>query len=160
VRSLTGLWARTQCEIIIVAKHRDVFEPRIAEHREVIVVDGGACYGTLAATVLLSLAGITLVLNPALWAGTVVTLGALATIAVAAGSRRHRSYAALGFVLAGSMALAYVQFADYSVSLELIAFGLLAVGVALDFLRRRKNERERAFSPPKEWARPDRTESQ
>jgi hypothetical protein len=33
-----------------------------------------------------------------------------------------------------------VQFVDYKVGLELIAFGLLTAGVALDFLQRRKSE--------------------
>jgi arsenite methyltransferase len=99
-----------------------------------------ACYGALAATVLLSLAGITLALNPALWAGTIVTLSALATAAVAVGVRKHGAYAPLGFALAGSAALAYVQFVDYKIGLELIAFGLLTAGVALDFLQRRKSE--------------------
>jgi SAM-dependent methyltransferase len=98
-----------------------------------------ACYGTLAATVLLSLAGITLAIEPALWAGTIVTLGALATAAVAAGARRHGACAAIGFALGGLATLAYVQFVDYSASLEVIAFGLLTAGVALDFLQRRKS---------------------
>jgi ubiquinone/menaquinone biosynthesis C-methylase UbiE len=99
-----------------------------------------ACYGALAATVLLSLAGITLAINPALWAATIVTLSAFATVAVAAGVHKHGAYAPLGFALAGSAALAYVQFGDYKVGLELIAFGLLTAGVALDFLKRRKSE--------------------
>jgi SAM-dependent methyltransferase len=97
-----------------------------------------ACYGTLAATALLSLAGMTLAINPALWAGTIVTLGALAAAAVAAGVRRHGTYSALGLALAGTASLAYVQFVDYSVSFELVAFGLLTAGVAVDFLKRRK----------------------
>ena len=99
-----------------------------------------ACYGTLAAVALLSAAGITLAINPGLWAGTIVTLGALAVVAVAAGVRRHGTYAALGCAVAGIAALAYVQFVDYSVSFELLAFGLLAAGVAIDSLRRRKSE--------------------
>jgi len=99
-----------------------------------------ACYGALAATALLSLAGITLAINPALWAGTIVTLGALATAAVAAGVHKHGAITPLGFALAGSAALVYVQFVDYKVGLELIAFGLLTAGVALDFLQRRKSE--------------------
>jgi arsenite methyltransferase len=99
-----------------------------------------ACYGTLAATVLLSLAGITLAINPALWAGTIVALGALAGGAVAAGVRRHGNYTALGLALAGLAALAYVQFVDYSTGFELVAFGLLAGGVAMDFLQRRRSE--------------------
>lgn len=96
-----------------------------------------ACYGTLAATALLSLAGVTLVINPALWAGTIVALGVLAAAAVAVGAPRHGSYAALGLVVAGVATLAYVQFVNYSAALEIVAFGLLAAGVGLDFRRRR-----------------------
>jgi SAM-dependent methyltransferase len=99
-----------------------------------------ACYGTLAVTALLPLAGVTLVINPALWAATVVALGVLAAAAVAAGARRHGGYAALGLAVAGVAALAYVQFVSYRLDLELVAFGLLAAGVALDFLRRPKSD--------------------
>jgi arsenite methyltransferase len=99
-----------------------------------------ACYGTLAATTLLSLAGITLAISPALWAGTIVVLGGLAAAAVAAGARRHGGYAALGLAMAGIAALAYAQFVNYRMDVELAAFGLLAAGVALDFMRRRKSE--------------------
>jgi len=105
-----------------------------------LVLSALACYGTLAATALLSLAGVTLAINPALWAGTIVVLGALATAAVAAGVRRHGGYAALGLAVAGIAMLAYVQFVDYSARFELVAFGLLGAGVVLDFLRQRKKE--------------------
>ncbi|HEX9686514.1 MAG TPA: methyltransferase domain-containing protein [Burkholderiales bacterium] len=99
-----------------------------------------ACYGTLAVTALLSLAGVTLAINPALWAGTIVVFGALSAAAVAAGVRLHRGYAAPGFAVGGAAALTYVQFVDYSARFELVAFVLLAAGVALDILGRRKSE--------------------
>jgi SAM-dependent methyltransferase len=99
-----------------------------------------ACYGTLAATALLSFAGVAVAINPAAWAGTIVVLAALATLAVAAGTRRHRHYAPVGLAASGLAMLAYVQFAAYSLGLELVAFALLAAGVALDFLQRRKEE--------------------
>jgi SAM-dependent methyltransferase len=103
-----------------------------------------ACYGTLAATALLPLAGVTLAIDPALWAGTVVALGLLAAGAVAASARRHGGYAALALAVAGAATLAYVQFANYRLDLELLAFGLLAAGVALDFRRRRDGGTEPA----------------
>jgi len=105
-----------------------------------LVISALACYGTLAAIALLSLAGITLAVNPALWAGTIVLFASLAATAVAAGVRRHGTYAALGLAVTGVAALAYVQFVEYSAGLEVGAFGLLAAGVALDFLRRRNRE--------------------
>lgn len=97
-----------------------------------------ACYGTLAATMLLPLAGITLTVNPALWAGTIVALAAVALVSVATGPGRRAGCAALGLALAGFGMLAYVQFFDYSFGLELLAFALLAGGVALDFRCRRE----------------------
>jgi len=105
-----------------------------------LVLSALACYGTLAAIALLSLAGINLAINSALWAGTIVLFASLAATAVAAGVRRHRTYAALGLAVTGVAALAYVQFVEYSAGLEVGAFGLLAAGVALDFLRRRNRE--------------------
>jgi SAM-dependent methyltransferase len=105
-----------------------------------LVISALACYGTLAAIALLSLAGITLAVNPALWAGTIVLFASLAATAVAAGVRRHGTYAALGLAVTGVAALAYVQFVEYSAGLEVGAFGLLAAGVALDFLRRRDSD--------------------
>jgi hypothetical protein len=75
-----------------------------------------------------------------LWAGTIVLFASLAATAVAAGVRRHGTYAALGLAVTGVAALAYVQFVEYSAGLEVGAFGLLAAGVALDFLRRRDSD--------------------
>jgi hypothetical protein len=97
-----------------------------------------ASYGTLAAVALFALAGVTLAIDPGLWAGTIVVFGALAAAAVAAGVRRHGGYEAPALAVAGAAALAYVQFVAYSLGLELLAFALLAAGVALDFLRRRR----------------------
>lgn len=96
-----------------------------------------ACYGTLAAIVLLSLAGISVAINTAIWGGAIVLFAVLAAVAVGAGVRKHGHYMPLGFAAAGAMLLGYVQFVDYSVGVELVSFGLLAAGVVLDMRRRR-----------------------
>ena len=96
-----------------------------------------SCYGTLAATALLSLAGFSVAINTAIWAGAIVLFGALAALAVGAGARKHRHCTPFGLAAAGALLLAYVQFFDYSLALELVSFGLLAAGVVLDVRRRR-----------------------
>lgn len=97
-----------------------------------------ACYGTLAATLLLSLLGVSLAINPRAWAGAIVLFAALATAAVAGGLRRYRSPLPLALALLGTLVLAYVQFGSYRPVIELAGFALLAAAVWRDFgLRRR-----------------------
>jgi arsenite methyltransferase len=96
-----------------------------------------ACYGTLAAVALLSMAGISVAVNTTVWAGTIVALGALAAAAVGAGVRKHGSYMPASIALAGALLLAYVQLLNYSLALELVSFGMLGAGVLLDSRRRR-----------------------
>ena len=50
-----------------------------------------ACYGTTLVVVLLSLLGGSIAVNEHAWAGAVSAFAALATIAIAAAYRRHRS---------------------------------------------------------------------
>jgi SAM-dependent methyltransferase len=97
-----------------------------------------ACLGAPVAVVLLSAAGLTLAISTGLWGGTTVGLAALAAVAVAAGVRQHGSFAALGCAVAGVAVLAYVKFVDFQFGLQLAAFGLLAAGVAVDLVKRRK----------------------
>lgn len=99
-----------------------------------------ACLGAPVAVALLSAAGLTLAISTGLWGGTTVGLAALAAVIVAAGVRQHGSFAALGCALAGVAVLAYVKFVDFQFGLQLAAFGLLAAGVAVDLVKRRKAE--------------------
>lgn len=99
-----------------------------------------ACYGTLTATVLLSLAGITLAIDETAWAGVIMLFAALAALAVAAGIQRHGSMAPSALGLVGVAILGYTHFLTYSVPVELIGFGVLAAGVFLDLRLRRKSE--------------------
>jgi arsenite methyltransferase len=97
-----------------------------------------ACYGTLAAIALLAAAGVSVAINTAVWAGAIVLFGVLAAVSVGAGVRKHGRYTPLGAAAAGAMLLSYVQFVDYSLALEVVSFGLIAVGVLLDLKSRRR----------------------
>jgi hypothetical protein len=107
-----------------------------------------ACYGTLAALSLLSVAGVQLAVNETMWAGAVVLGAALAALAVAARAwRHHGSRLAAALALAGAAIVAYTQLASYSLGLELAGFGLLAAAVALDLRRAGTDAGARASFP-------------
>jgi hypothetical protein len=104
-----------------------------------------ACYGTLAAVALLSLAGVALAINETAWAGIILLFAALAAAAVAAGMRRHETPGPAALALAGLAVLGYTQFVNYSLPMELAGFAALAAGVLLD-LRLRKRPGSRGAS--------------
>jgi SAM-dependent methyltransferase len=101
-----------------------------------------ACYGTLAALALVSLA-----INPLAWAGIVVLSAGLAAAAVVASARRHGGRLAAALALAGAAVVAYTQLARYDLWIELAGFGLLAAAVLLDLKRAGTDARARASSP-------------
>jgi arsenite methyltransferase len=98
-----------------------------------------ACYGTLAATILLPLAGVTLAINEAAWIGAI--FATLSCAAVAAGIRKHGAYSPLVLALAGTAILFYSQLIQYSLGVELMGFAGLTAGVLLDLRVRRRIER-------------------
>lgn len=92
-----------------------------------------ACYGTLAAVALLSALGVTLAVNPDVWAGAIVLFAAVATAIVGLGVRQHGSVSQLIPALAGTVLLGYVMFVSFDRVLEVIAFALLAGAVYWDY---------------------------
>jgi SAM-dependent methyltransferase len=88
-----------------------------------------ACYGTLAATALLSAAGITLAVAGGAVSAAVLAFGTLAVIAVAAGVRKHGRYAPLATALAGGAILLYAHLVNFSLAVE--ALGFVAIGIAI-----------------------------
>ncbi len=100
-----------------------------------------ACYGTLAATALLPVAGITLAVDQAAWSGAILAFAALAILAIGVGARRHGAYVPLGIGLAGAAILAYVHLVDFGFGLELVGFAVLGAGVVLDLRARRRFDR-------------------
>ncbi len=99
-----------------------------------------ACYGMLAATALLSLAGITLAINETAWAGIVMLFAALTAAAVVDGIRRHGGPTPTVFGLVGFATLGYTQFVNYTLPLELLGFGMLAAAVIFDLRLKRRAE--------------------
>jgi SAM-dependent methyltransferase len=88
-----------------------------------------ACYGTVAATALLSLAGITLAVEGGAVSAVILAFGALAVIAVAAGVRKHGRYAPPTTALAGGAILLYAHLVNFSFAVE--ALGFVAIGIAI-----------------------------
>lgn len=101
-----------------------------------------ACYGTLAAVVLLSIAGVGLALDETLWAGTIAVFSLLAVVAVGVGIRRHRNPVPLIAAIAGAGMINYALFVDYHMIVELAGFVVLAAAVAWDVYQRRRVEQQ------------------
>ena len=99
-----------------------------------------ACYGTLALVALMSLLGVTLAFNEAIWAGSIVAFTLAATLVIALGVKLHKSCKPLVPGLLGSALMVYTMLVDYRLVFELLAFALLALAIYLDYhLRRRVN---------------------
>jgi SAM-dependent methyltransferase len=93
-----------------------------------------ACYGTFAATALLSAAGITLAIKGGTVSAVIVAFGVLAVIAVAAGMRKHGRHAPLAIAFAGGAVLLYAHLVKFSFAVE--ALGFVAIGIAIWLDRR------------------------
>jgi hypothetical protein len=103
-----------------------------------------ACYGTLAALAALSALGVTLALNPVIWAGVIVLFAVLAAAAVALGARRHGSMLPVLPSLAGVALLGYVMIGRFDRVLEFVAFALLGAAVFWDYRLRVRTGRAHA----------------
>lgn len=108
-----------------------------------------SCYGTLAAVALLAMLGTGLVLDQAIWAGSIAIFTVLTVLAVAAGIRYHRSYGPAILALAAAGVILYVLFVAYAVVIELAGFALLAGAAGWDIhLRRREESRVLGLGNP------------
>jgi arsenite methyltransferase len=91
-----------------------------------------ACYGSVAAAALLSLAGITLAVNEAAVAGVIVALVALAAIALAAAIRTHGRWWPSSIAFAGAGLVAYTHATTFSYAVEFAGFALVGLAIWLD----------------------------
>jgi arsenite methyltransferase len=96
-----------------------------------------ACYGTLAALAMLSVLGVTLVVNDAAVAGIVALLAVLTAAVVGLGMRKHGSAVPVMLAAVGATLVAYAMLVKYDWRIELAGFVLVAAAVALDWRLRR-----------------------
>ena len=96
------------------------------------------CYGTLAALSLLSLAGISITLNNTIWASAIVVFSILAVVVIAIGNLKRKYYGPIILAAIGASLVTYAMFVSYSVSIEVIGFGMLVIATFWDFLSKRK----------------------
>lgn len=98
-----------------------------------------ACYGTLALVGLLSVLGVSMVINAAAWAGAIVVFAGLTAVGIALGLRRHRRPAPVVLALSGFALIAWAMLGRYGRTSEITGFALLAAATAWDWrLRRRR----------------------
>ncbi len=95
-----------------------------------------ACYGTTLVVVLLSLLGISIAVNEHTWAGAISAFAALATIAVAASYRRHRSIWPTVIAVPGLALILWAMYGSYSRVIELAGFICLIAATLLDLRMR------------------------
>ncbi len=96
-----------------------------------------ACYGTLAVIVLLSFAGVTVVVDERGWATAIFAFALLTVAVIALGMRRHHARGPMLPALAASALIAYAMFFDYSRGVELAGFVLLTLAALWDWRLRR-----------------------
>lgn len=99
-----------------------------------------ACYGTLAAIGLMSIYGISLMLNETLWAGAIALFTLLTTATTILGARLHGARGPAALTIAGAGLVLYALLVDYHQLVELAGFLVLAGGVGWDLYRRRHHE--------------------
>ncbi len=105
-----------------------------------------ACYGTLATVSVLSLLGVTLVINPGVWAGAISLFAVLALFGVLLSYRQHRVRGPLTIAALGAGLILWAMFGSYSRIVELIGFAGLITGSIWDW-RLKKCERPAACAP-------------
>jgi hypothetical protein len=89
-----------------------------------------ACYGTLATVSVLSLLGVTLVINPGVWAGAISLFAVLALFGVLLSYREHRVRGPLVIAALGTALVLWAMFGSYIRIIELIGFaGLITAAV-------------------------------
>ena len=95
-----------------------------------------ACYGTTLVVVFLSLLGISIAVNEHAWAGAITAFAALATIAIGASYRRHRSIWPTVIAVPGLVLILWAMYGSYSRVIELAGFMCLIAATLLDWRRR------------------------
>lgn len=101
-----------------------------------------ACYGTLAAVVVLGALGVTIALNETIWAGAIVLFAALALVALLLRWRRHHQTAPIVFGGIGFLLIAFTMVISYERIIELAGFAFLCTGTFVDWRigRGRRND--------------------
>lgn len=97
-----------------------------------------ACYGTLALIAILGTLGIVIVLNEALWAGSIITFAVLAVGSLGISLARHRKPWP---ILPGGLGLGlliFTMYLQYNRLTELAGFSLLILATLWDWWIRRR----------------------
>lgn len=101
-----------------------------------------ACYGTLAAVGLLSLYGVSVMLNETVWAGAIGLFTVVTVATTVVGVRLHGSRKPAVAGALGAGLVLYALFVDYDRLVELAGFLVLGGAVGWDlYLRRRRESR-------------------
>jgi len=92
-----------------------------------------ACYGTLATVGLLSLLGVTLVINSTVWASAISLFALLAVVGVLVSYRRHHMVAPPVIAIIGAALIIWAMFVSFNRVIELTGFAGLLVAAIWDW---------------------------
>ena len=95
-----------------------------------------SCYGTTVLIGLLSLLGVTLALDPRIWAAAISSFAALAAVAIAASCRRRRTAGPTVVAALGLGLIFWTMYGSYSRAVEFAGFTLLIAATLWDWRAR------------------------
>ena len=85
-----------------------------------------SCYGTTVLLGLLGMVGISVAVNEEVWAGVIIVLASLASIAITISARQHGRSGPAALAVGGLALIVYTLTGVYHSAVELAGFGLLA----------------------------------
>ncbi|MGH7226186.1 MAG: MerC domain-containing protein [Gemmataceae bacterium] len=96
-----------------------------------------SCYGTALLTGLLSMLGVSMVINEGAWAGAISLFAGLAVAFIGASGRRQRIFGPTVISTAGLAFILWAMYGAYSRIVEFVGFALLVTATLWDLRLRR-----------------------
>lgn len=120
-----------------------------------------SCYGTALLAGILSMLGVSMVINESVWAGLISVFAGLAAGFIGASGRRLRIFGPTAIGTVGLAFILWAMYGAYSRTVELVGFGLLVIATLWDLRLRRVRRYAEITGPAKapETSRPSGTMS-
>ena len=108
-----------------------------------------SCYGTALLTGILSMLGVSMVINEGAWAGAISVFAGLAVAFIGASGRRQRIFGPTVVGIVGLAPILWAMYGGYSRIVEFIGFALLIIATLWDLRSRRLRRYAESDAPVK-----------